>query len=200
MHESSPADRRFLGLAYGALPPVVLFLAAWWSAIPLLPESQVPVAASAGIAIGLLLDVALLRRALDADWVWSTPALVSLYGIYSVLVFGFFMGVPVPNVGLGIMAGAVAIRTGRSARTTGLMTCAWLLGLCVASAILALHSPSTPADIEGMLGLPFTVTWSMVVWLIAIGGVLLLAVQYLVTEAAATLTRRHTVAHRVALG
>jgi hypothetical protein len=200
MHQSSPADRRFLGLAYGALPPIVLFLAAWWSAIPLLPETQVPFAASAGPAIGLLLDIALLRRALAADWVRSTPALVSLYGVYSVLLFGFFMGVPVPNVGLGVVAGVVAIRTGHSARATGLMTCTWLLGLCVASAILALRNPWTPSDIEGMFGLPFTVTWSMVVWVIAIGGVLLLTVQYLVTEAAATLARRHEVAHRIALG
>lgn len=63
---------------------------------------------------------------------------------------------------------------------------------CVASAVLALASPSTAADIEGMLALPFEVTTPMVVGLIAVGGAALLAAQYWVTGFAARLARRGT--------
>ena len=64
--------------------------------------------------------------------------------------------------------------------------------VCVASAVIALASPSTAADLEGMLALPFEVTTPMVVGLIVVGGAALLAAQYWVTGFAARLTRRGT--------
>ena len=68
--------------------------------------------------------------------------------------------------------------------------------LCVASAVLALASPSTTADLEGMLAVPFEGTTPKVVGLIVVGGAALLTAQYWVTGCAARfaarLTRRGT--------
>src|SRR5665647_3413397 len=77
-------------------------------------------------------------------------------------------------------------------RATRRMTVGWLAFFCVASAALALASPSTAADLEGMLALPFEVTTPMVVGLIVVGGAGLLAAQYWVTGFAARLIRRGT--------
>jgi len=90
------------------------------------------------------------------------------------------------------VAGVFAARGGHGIRATRRMTVGWLVLFCVASAVLALASPSTAADLEGMLALPFEVTTPMVVGLIVVGGAALLAAQYWVTGFAARLTRRRT--------
>ena len=68
--------------------------------------------------------------------------------------------------------------------------------LRVAPAVLALAGPSTTADVEGMLAVPFEVTTPIVVGLIVVGGAALLTAQYWVTgfaaRFAARLTRRGT--------
>lgn len=70
------------------------------------------------------------------------------------------------------------------------MTVGWLALLCVASAVLALASPSTTADLEGMLAVPFEVTTPIVVGLIVVGGAALLTAQYWVTGCAARFAAR----------
>ena len=62
--------------------------------------------------------------------------------------------------------------------------------LCVASAVLALASPSTTADLEGMLAVPFEGTTPKVVGLIVVGGAALLTAQYWVTGCAARFAAR----------
>ena len=186
------ADRVLLGLLYGAVAPVVLFLAGGWLSLPFVAGPAILVAALAGLATGLLVDVALLPRLLRRGYSLPGPVLVGLYGFCSVLVFGMFMGVPVPQLALGAVAGAFAARGGHGIRATRRMTVGWLALFCVASAAIALASPSTAADLEGMLALPFEVTTPMVVGLIVVGGAALLAAQYWVTGFAARLIRRGT--------
>lgn len=135
-------------------------------------------------------DLARAPRLLRCGYSLPGPVLVGLYGCSSVLVFGMFMGVPVPQLALGAVAGAFAARGGHDIRATRRMTVGWLALFCVASAVLALASPSTTTDLEGMLTLPFEVTTPMVVGLIVVGGAALLAAQYRVTGFAARLTRR----------
>ena len=54
------ADRVLLGLLYGAVAPVVLFLAGWWLSLPFVAGPAILVAALAGLVLGLLVDAALL--------------------------------------------------------------------------------------------------------------------------------------------
>jgi hypothetical protein len=111
---------------------------------------------------------------------------------YSVGTFGFFMGVPIFNAALAIPAGFVVggklahepvdgVRIRRASLRTCILTTALMVLVCAASAIVALISPSTPGDLRGMLGLGFEVTRTMIWVLILVGGVGLLAVNWVLT-------------------
>jgi hypothetical protein len=96
------------------------------------------------------------------------------------------MGVPLLNAALAIPAGFVAgsrlaadnvdqPQVRRIARRTAWFSCGVLALVCLASATLALLSPSTASDLQGMLRLGFVVTQEMIIALILVGGVALLA-------------------------
>ncbi|WP_024286142.1 hypothetical protein [Cellulomonas sp. KRMCY2] len=178
-------DRVFLGLAYGAVVPVVGFLAGWWLSVPVVPERWVFAVGVAGLVLGLAIDVPLHRWWVRRGYGLDGLALVALCGFYTVLALGFFMGVPVPILAVGVAVGVFAARGGADVRSAARVTAAWMALACVASASFALASPSTPDDLEGMLALPFTVTVPMIVALICVGGVALVAAQYWLTTATA---------------
>ena len=182
-------ERWMMALAIGALPPMVGLLAGWWGTFAFLPDGGVAIAGIAGFVAGLLLDVRYLgqwmRRAQDSPiWIWC-----AVYLIYSIGVFGFFMGVPAFNLLLAMPAGvllggrlarerAVGDQVMRSARGASAFTTAVLAAACAASAVLALNDPYTAANLEGMLRLGFHVTRPMVLGLILVGGSALLAAQW----------------------
>jgi hypothetical protein len=117
---------------------------------------------------------------------------MGVYVFYSVGVFGMFMGFPVPDLFLAVPAGLFvgwklalgdsgAERKREIARKTARFTCLVLAVICALSASIALLSPSTPRDIEGMCRLPFHVTHSMLLGLIVIGAASLLSVCWMIT-------------------
>ncbi len=61
---------------------------------------------------------------------------------------------------------------------TAAFTTSVLALVCIASASFALASESTPSDLNGMLGLPFTVTQPMIAGLIVGGGSALLVLNW----------------------
>jgi hypothetical protein len=188
-------ERAILSASIGAVAPVAGMLAGWWGTFEVLPERGVALAAAGGLAAGLFLDAFFLRRAVGRAhssplWMWA-----ALYLFYAVGLFGFFMGVPVFIVPLGIPAGiafagrlvtagapraAVLREAGRAAS----FTTAVLAVACSASAVLALRDPYTAGNLEGMLRLSFQVTRPMILALILIGGAGLLLAQWILTWAA----------------
>lgn len=189
------AERFLLGIAIGSLPPIVGLLAGWWGTVGLLPDQGVAVAAFAGLAAGIVLDLLFLRRWMARAqaaplWTWA-----AVYLVYSVGAFGFFMGVP---VGIPLLALPAGILYGgrlagratppdhvrREARRAASFTTAVLAIACSASAALALRDPYTAGNLEGMLRLPFHVTPMMILSLILIGGAGLLLAQWVLTRAA----------------
>jgi hypothetical protein len=190
-------ERLARALILAPLVPLVGFLAGWWSAYALLPEKWIPYAAIAGVSIGILADILLLKYILDRRL--SLPVWMAVYLFYAIGVFGLFMGVPVFNVLLAIPAGFVSgsrlasengdpQRVRQAARHTAWFTTGVLALVCAASAVIALLSPSTALDLRGMLGLGFDVTQGMIVGLIVVGGALLLAACWGVTYASTRLT------------
>jgi hypothetical protein len=153
------------------------------------------VAAVAGLAAGIMLDLLFLRRWMARAqtaplWTWA-----AVYLVHSVGAFGFFMGVPVviPLLALpaGILyGGRLAGRAtppdhvSREARRAASFTTAVLAIACSGSAALALSDPYTAGSLEGMLRLPFHVTPMMILALILIGGAGLLLAQWILTWAA----------------
>jgi hypothetical protein len=188
-------ERWVMALAIGALPPMVGLLAGWWGTFAFLPNGRVAMAGTAGFVAGLFLDARYLgqwmRGAQDSPiWIWC-----AVYLIYSIGVFGFFMGVPAFNLLLALPAGALlggrlarerarGDQVLRSARGASAFTTAILAAACADSAWLALSDPYTAGNLEGMLGLSFEVTRPMILSLIVIGGSGLLALNWVLTGVA----------------
>lgn len=188
-----------IAVVLGAVPIIGCFLAGWWLSIPLAREDYTIFCALAGLLVGMLVNALFLRNWMKQactlkTWVWT-----AVYVFYSVCIFGFFMGVPVFNVALGLPAGffvgrglahsgAGTARMQRVASQAAIFTTSVLGLVCIASAWFALASPSTASDLQGMLGLPFQVTPAMIIALILIGGAGILGMEWWIT----VLSVKHT--------
>ena len=173
-----------LGLILAPVIPLAGLMGFWWTAIALLSETWIPFVASAGLLVGILVDIFMLKKLLDrrlSIWLW-----VAVFLFYSIGAFGFFMGVPVFNALLAVPAGFVIgsrlaaekadrLMVRKAAQRTAWFTTGVLALICAASAIIALVSSSTASDLRGMLNPGFTVTQGLIVALILVGGMALLA-------------------------
>jgi len=185
-------EKLILALILGLIAPILGLLLFWWGALVLLPEAWVAIAALSGLALGLGLDALFLRKAVRVAYTIKVELWAAIHLFYSMGLFGMFMGVPVVNALLSLPAGFVVggrlaagnadeSRVRQAARRTAWFTSGVLFLVCVASACVALDSPSTPADLRGMLRLGFEVTQGMVVGLIVVGGMGLLAFNWVLT-------------------
>jgi hypothetical protein len=187
---------RFLILAL--VFPITGLLAGWWLFFNQLPDARILIPALSGLFLGVVVDVIFLKRWIEKAnqaslWIWGL-----VYLFYAICTFGFFMGVPLVNLVLGIPAGILFASRLRAAQTpsdevpASARKCAWFttlvyLIICMASAGIALLDPYTAANLEGMFQLPFHITAGMIWGLIIIGGTLTVAVQWLLTH---TVVRR----------
>ncbi len=182
-------EQWILGLIMGAVLPICGLLAGWWCTFSLLSTPWVIVCAVSGLIAGLVLDAFLLKSWVAKAYRLDIKIWMVIYIFYSVCIFGFFMGVPVFNLALAVPAGllmgvrlaqqkAAAEKSKKVILQTRLFTTFIFAGICAASAWLALSSPSTASDLEGMLRLGFDVTLPMIVGIIAVGGALLLLSQW----------------------
>jgi hypothetical protein len=181
-----------LAIVVGGILPIIGLLAGWWGSYAWLPNSAIPWGALSGLAIGLVLDALFLRRLVGWFRVASWYLWAAVFLFYAVGLYGMFMGVPMANALLGLPAGfLVGQRLARRGKAEEAPVIAWrtawftsgvLAIACVASAWLALLDPYTAGNLEGMLGLNFTVTKGMIWGLILIGGAGLLAFNWFVTR------------------
>lgn len=183
-------DRASSRLVLGTVTPVVLFLAGWWGTYGVLGDSPaIAPAALGGLVLGVVLNLTVLRKRLDSLFDLGPKALVGLALFYSLMIYGFFMGMPVCNLLVGIVGGYVAGRKAalhglpaeratRAARVTAAVATSILAVLCVATAWMALSEPTIGSQMGGMLGLPFEVTVPIIYATIGGGGAALLVAQY----------------------
>ena len=189
-----------LGLILAPLAPIAGLLGFWWTAYALLPERWISFCAISGLVLGILVDIFILKNLIARAYQFGMIFWTAIFLFYTVGVFGFFMGMPVFNAALAIPAGFIV--GGKLARETAnqsqvraaaLQTCIFttivLTFICATSAILALSEATLPAQLEGMLALPFPVTWGMIWGIILVGGAGLLAVNWLLTGLAVRFTR-----------
>jgi hypothetical protein len=183
-------DRASSRLVLGAVAPVIGLLTGWWGTLGVLGDHPAigPVALG-GLALGVTLDLTVLRTHLDSLFDLRPAALGALALFYSIMIYGFFMGLPVGNLLVGIVGGYVVGRKAAlrgwsperarpAARVTAAIATSILAVLCVATASMALNEPTIGLQVRGMLGLPFEVTAPMIYATIVGGGAALLAVQY----------------------
>jgi hypothetical protein len=192
-------ERLALGFILGPLAPLALFMGFWWLSYALLPEKWIPYGVLLGLLLGILADAFLLKKLVGSAYRLGTIFWLAVLLFYSVGTFGVFMGVPVFNAALAVPAGFVVggklahetmdeVRLHRASTRTCILTTAMMAIVCAASAFFALLSPSTSSDLQGMLGLGFEVTPAMIWGIILVGGVGLLAVNWLLTGLTIRLT------------
>lgn len=171
-------------LVLGFIPPVFLFVATWFTAIALSPESNCFYFSFTGLAAGFLIDFFFLKK-----WVLSCPKapywiMILIFLFYHIGLFGFFMGVPIFNAFMGILAGyyvghrllqsdLTEKQKKRIARNTALFTPAIMMLICISSATFALTDPTTPSNLEGMFRLHVNITQEILITFITIGGIFL---------------------------
>ncbi len=192
-------DKWFGGLLLGFVILIGCFCIGWW--IAFIFRLDVMLGAIGGAVFGLVADILvlwwLLPRLFDLKWI----PLVFIYLLYSVFIYGFFMGVPVFIVFMGFIAGwyigrwchvkeADASVFRRARKRTQIWCASVLFTACAASAYIALTDPTTAQNIQGMLSLDFEVTRNMIWGIILAGGTVLLLIQALLIRLAANVFYR----------
>ncbi len=185
-------ERVLIGAILGPVFPILGFLAIWWGTFAFLPDMLIFLTASIGLLIGIVVDVAYLKRWVNSAYSFNMKIWMAVYLFYSIGMFGFFMGVPVFNVILAVPAGlfvgsklarqtADRDEAGQMYRNTCVFTTGVLAAVCVISAVIALVDPYTSVDLQNMLGLRFEVTRWMLAGIIVVGGTALLLLQWRLT-------------------
>jgi ABC-type Fe3+ transport system permease subunit len=186
-------DRLLFNFLFGLVLPLLGFEVAIWFAFEISSaEKAIATAALIGFSIGLA--VSLLIWFIFKPDIYKLPVLmlILIYLFYNICIFGFFMGVPVFNLVAGALAGYYWVKrilnrneldnSGRDVRRLSIFTSSITAIICVASAIIALLSKSTPEDLRGMFHLHFEITRPLLVSIIIIGGIMLVTLQYYLTR------------------
>ena len=194
-------EKFVLFLLLAPLAPLAGAMGAWVLSYLVLSEGLIPYIVLAGLLAGILADFFILKKLLSQPHQLSLVFWMAVLLFYAVGVFGLFMGVPVFNVALAVPAGFVIgarlvaenadiQKVRRTTRQASLVTTGLMVLICTASAWFALASSSTPADLEGMLGLGFSLTPLMIWGIIGIGGMGLLIFNWALTAISTRLTVR----------
>ena len=191
-----------LGLILAPLAPLAGFLGSWWASYALLPERWIAFCAITGLALGIVADIFILKNLIIRSHQLGMVFWMVIFFFYTVCVFGFFMGMPVFNALLAIPAGLIVggklahkkadlSQVQAAALRTCIFTTAVLTIICTISAGLALSETTLPAQLAGMLALPFPVTWGMIWGIILVGGTGLLIFNWLLTWLTVRFTYRY---------
>lgn len=177
-------------ILFWGLVPLILFLLGWWLSLGLVEEQRISSVAFAGMGVGILIDVFFLKPVLKSLETIKPMNLMLIFVFYSIMTLGFFMGVPIFNLALGILAARFMIRVGLyqdlsetkmeiMIQNTAKFVTVVLVGVCIISALIALKDPAdTAINIQLMLNLGFEVTPLMIYGLILFGGLILIFLQY----------------------
>jgi len=101
-----------IGLGLGTLIPIILLVFSWWSLSALniykifsVPESFIKIFALTGFIIGIIIDILFLKRLIPKFYKFNISLMIFIYVFCSVIAVAFFMGLPIGNLLLGIIAG-----------------------------------------------------------------------------------------------
>jgi len=187
------AESIFLLAVLGGIFPILCFLIGWWGSITILPEEAVKYAALGGLLAGILIDILFLKRWLVRAYSMNLTWLAVIYLFYSAGLYGFFMGVPIFVLFMGLFAGFYMglrmLDNGKSKqeaedafRKTAYFTSLVLAVACGISIWLAATDSSTAANINGMLALRKPLTEQSILTLSAAGGTVMVVLEFFITR------------------
>jgi hypothetical protein len=186
-------ERLYLQVIIGLLPPALLLLTGWWGSYPFVAEENIKFFALGGVLVGILIDILFLRRWVRKAYTLPLGWFVAIYLIYSVCLFGFFMGVPLPNMLMGIIGGyyvGLCLRyankdkteVNQAARRTALFAAGVMALVCIASWVFAFLDASLAANINGMFHLKQALSRERILTYSVFGGIGLVVIDYFLTR------------------
>lgn len=187
-------ERKFSYLLFGSIFPLSLGLLSvtlWF--IFDKSESRPILYLTIGLLLGLLIDLKYLTGWINRRFELPIRIIVIIYLVYNTFVYGFFMGLPLFNVLLGILAGyyagnRICYNKINSAKHSELITKVSIFSgsimalVCVPSGILALMDFGAHGMIKDILGLNFDITNLMMWGIVIIGGLILVILNILLTR------------------
>jgi hypothetical protein len=197
-----------LGLVFAPAPVLFCFVGAWFTSFILykqfgLSEKVVSTSALSGLAVGVIITAVVLRRWVRNAYKINNKALAALYIFYSIIAFGFGMGIPVFNYVLGMAAGVYIVRKmcylrtdesecKRNIKKTSIFTAVIMLVVCCLMVLWGLAGEVSGKDFEvlfkSLFGLELTINTAGFVGIVFFGACAMILLQYWLTKLSAKIT------------
>jgi hypothetical protein len=189
-------DKIFFGLIIGCAFPFLLCLVSMtiWYYLDK-SESNVLFYLAAGLLLGLFIDFKFLNSWIKKRYELPVWFILGIYVLYNIGLYGMFMGFPVFNTFLSVIAGYYygkrilfrkipSEKHNKLINRVSLVTGLIMLFICISSGFIALAGEGVGYDIQGMLGLRFVITKSMIWGITIIGGISLIILTIALTKIA----------------
>lgn len=187
-------DKLLIGLIIGCSSPLFFGSSAliFWFFLDR-NENNAPVYLGIGLFIGILINIRFLKRWIRSRYELPIWFITGIYTFYNILVYGFFMGFPVFNVFLGLIAGyyfgkRIQFRKippeeqPRIVNKVSLFTAILMTLICISSGFIALAGNGVGKDLQMMARLNFQPTKGMILAVALVGGTVLIASEYYLTK------------------
>jgi hypothetical protein len=187
------SDKIIFGSVLCAFFPFVLSVIVLGIGFCFVKEDNLPYFFITGIITGIILDIIFIRRILSVLFDQPFWVFAGFYILCSVLIYGAFMGLPVPQLVVGLAAGyywgrRISVKNIISPqlevmiRKVTFFSAFIMLLICISSALLALNEKTIGEELQGMLGLGFIPGKDLIIGGIIIGGSALIIIQYFITR------------------
>lgn len=187
-------EKRISGLIIGSIFPLILglLLVTLWFLFDK-SESRPLIYLAIGLLTGILIDLKFLKNWINRRFNLPIWIITSIYLVYNIFVYGFFMGLPVFNAFLGMLAGyyfgnricfnkVESEKHSKQINRVSMFAGLVMTFVCISSGFLAIYDNGAAGMIQNVLGLRFEITRSMLWEIVLIGGLILILTTILLTR------------------
>lgn len=180
-----------LGMFFGLVPLAAFFITTVLFAAIVFGKETLGPWTLWSLLPGLFIDILFLKRWVRSAYTMSNKAIGAVYIFYSVCAIGFFMGIPIGNIFLGILTGVYAARKmhftmaeeerrDQYFRKTAKFAAAVMVLICCLITLWAIAGEMIGSRFESPF-LSFTFTVPIFFTAVLAGGTFLVLLQYSLT-------------------
>jgi hypothetical protein len=182
---------------FGLVPVMAIFIATVLFAAIVFGKETLGPWMLLGMLLGVLIDALFLKKWVKKAYKINAKIIGGLYIFYSVCALGFFMGIPIGCIFLGVLAGVYAGRRVSLAgnnqinsksyfRRVAVFSSAVMVLICALITLWAIAGKMIGYEVE--FPVSFTLTAPLFWAVVFVGGAFLVLLQYWLTKAAAKVT------------